>query len=125
MATKPTIQLLGLALCVLGIYSGPNLAQSNNSSLLSELTPVTKEMLIDPPAEDWLLWRRTYASSGFSPLDQINRQNVAELELAWRVELEPGPNSPTPIVHDGVVYLLSTGDTMLARDAVSGAELWR
>ena len=125
MATKPTIQLLGLALCVLGIYSGPNLAQSNNSSLLSELTPVTKEMLIDPPAEDWLLWRRTYASSGFSPLDQINRQNVAELELAWRVELEPGPNSPTPIVHDGVVYLLSTGDTMLAMDAVSGAELWR
>ena len=125
MDTKPTIQLLGLALCSLGIVSGPTLAQSDSSSLLSELTPVTEQMLIEPPAEDWLLWRRTYASSGFSPLEQINKQNVAELVLAWQVDLEPGPNSPSPIVHDGVMYLLSTGDTLLAMDATSGVELWR
>ena len=125
MDTKTSIQLLGLALYSLATVSAPTLAQSNSSSLLSALTPVTEQMLIEPPAEDWLLWRRTYASSGFSPLQQINKQNVAELDLAWRVDLEPGPNSPSPIVHDGVLYLLSTNDTLLAMDATSGVELWR
>ena len=92
-------------------------------------------MLIDPPAEDWLLWRRTYASSGFSPLQQINKQNVAELDLAWRVDLEPGPNSPSPIVHDGVLYLtpnigaedeINVGGSSkaMAVDATDGTVLW-
>src|ERR1700691_1829690 len=37
------------------------------------LTPVTDAMLRDPPASDWLMWRRTYNGWGYSPLDQINK----------------------------------------------------
>lgn len=93
--------------------------------LLQKLTPVTDAMLRNPPAEDWLNWRRTYDSYGFSPLDQINTSNVANLREAWRVPLEPGSNTPTPLVHDGVMFLLATDDTLLAMDASTGEILWQ
>ena len=47
------------------------------------LTPVTDTMLRDPPAADWLMWRRTYNGWGYSPLDQINKTNVKNLQPAW------------------------------------------
>ena len=45
--------------------------------------PVTDEMLRNPPPADWLHSRRTYDGWSYSPLDQINRQNVGQLQLAW------------------------------------------
>ncbi len=93
--------------------------------LLQRVTAVSAALLENPPVEDWLLWRRTYDGSGYSPLDQINSTNVGKLTLAWSAELEAGPNIPTPLVHDGILYLLSTRDTLLAMDARSGEELWR
>ena len=100
-------------------------SQPSETELLTAVRPVGQEMLIDPPEQDWLIWRRNYASYGHSPLSQINKSNVTNLELAWEIELERGPNTPTPLVHDGVLYLLSTQDTLLALSAMSGEELWR
>src|SRR5262249_17011227 len=47
------------------------------------LTPVTDAMLRNPPASDWLMWRRTFNGYGYSPLDQINKSNVKDLQVAW------------------------------------------
>ena len=46
-------------------------------------TPVTDATLQKPDAADWLMWRRDQTVSGYSPLDQINKQNVGKLRLAW------------------------------------------
>ncbi|MDP2380862.1 MAG: PQQ-binding-like beta-propeller repeat protein, partial [Pseudohongiella sp.] len=100
------------------------IAQPANSPLLQAMTPVTDAMLRSPPAEDWLNWRRTYDTYGFSPLDQINTANVSNMAEAWRVPLEPGSNTPTPLVHDGVMFMLATNDTLLAMDASTGEMLW-
>ena len=43
------------------------------------LTAVTDELLRQPPADDWLAWRRTRDNQGYSPLDQVTRENVGEL----------------------------------------------
>ena len=43
--------------------------------------PVTDAMLENPADEDWLTWRRTTDGWGYSPLDEIDRQNVGELRL--------------------------------------------
>ena len=51
--------------------------------VLDKVTPVTDAMLHNPPPGDWLMWRRTYDSYGFSPLTQINRDNVKNLTVAW------------------------------------------
>ncbi|MDE0830440.1 MAG: hypothetical protein OSB03_14670, partial [Vicinamibacterales bacterium] len=71
--------ILGFFLVQLVPGDGPAWAQS----VADSYTPVTEEMLADAPAEDWLMWRRTYGHWGYSPLDQINTSNVASLRLAW------------------------------------------
>jgi alcohol dehydrogenase (cytochrome c) len=91
---------------------------------MQKLTPVTDEMLRNPPPGEWLHWRRTYDSHGFSDLDQVNRDNVDRLGVAWSWELAPGLNEITPLVHDGVLYVASSG-TLQALDAATGDALWR
>lgn len=128
----PLVNRIRVSLIVFGLLAAwqlPATAQSANpadqrADLLANLSSVTDAMLANPPAEDWLIWRRTQNGFGYSPLDQVDKGNVAELELAWTAPLEIGPNMATPLVHDGVMFLLSTLDTVLAMDASSGEQLW-
>jgi alcohol dehydrogenase (cytochrome c) len=91
---------------------------------LDELTPVTDAELQNPPAGEWLTWRRTYDDQGFSPLKQINKSNVAQLRSAWTWSLFPGANEATPLVHDGVIFVHSSGDHVQALNAATGDLLW-
>ena len=95
------------------------------AQILNNYTTVTQDMLLNPPEGDWLLWQGSYDNHGFSTLDKINRQTVTDLELSWRMPLQTGVNNPGPIVHDGVMYLFTFPDTVLAIDARNGALLWR
>lgn len=102
------------------LSNGPILPNSR----LDDLRPVSNEMLRNPPADDWLVWRRTHANLGHSPLDQINKGNVSDLRMAWNWALPPGANMMTPLVHDGVLFAYSAGDIVQAIDASSGDLLW-
>lgn len=93
-------------------------------SRLNDLTPVSNEMLLNPPADDWLIWRRTHANLGHSPLTEINKTNVEDLRMEWTWSLPPGANMMTPIVHDGVMFTLSSADVVQALDATNGDLLW-
>ena len=48
-----------------------------------DFKPVTEKMLRNPPPGDWLNWRRTDNAWGYSPLEQITRDNVGQLQLVW------------------------------------------
>ena len=48
-----------------------------------KFVPVTDAMLQKPDPADWLMWRRTPDGWGYSPLNQINRNNVAQLRMVW------------------------------------------
>jgi alcohol dehydrogenase (cytochrome c) len=87
-------------------------------------TPVPAAALIDPPAEDWLMFRRTLNGWGYSPLTQITTKNVAGLKLAWSRPLAEGRYEGTPIVPDGVTYIIEPNDTVEAVDATSGDVSW-
>src|SRR5262249_56073449 len=65
--------------------------------------PVTQAMLLNPPAEDWLMYSRTYDAQRYSPLKQITKQNVNRLTQAWKKDLLPGSIEIIPIVHHGVL----------------------
>src|SRR5690625_1619603 len=93
-------------------------------SLLDSYTPVTDEMLLTPPAGEWLMWRHNYANWAHSPLDQINKDNVEDLGLAWAWTLDPARNELTPLVHDGVMFLVQGNDFVQAVDARDGTLLW-
>ena len=91
---------------------------------LAELTPVTDALLRQPPAADWLTWRRTLDNHGYSPLDQITRDNVGELRLAWVLSIRDGVNQTSPVVHDGVMFLANPGNVVQAIDAANGDIFW-
>ncbi len=88
------------------------------------LTPVTDALLARPPAADWLSWRRTLDNHGYSPLDQITTDNVTELRLAWVIAMQDGNSQPTPLVHDGVMFLVNPGNIVQALDAGNGEVIW-
>lgn len=89
-----------------------------------DFNPVTDKMLQNPAPGDWLVWRRTYNAWGYSPLDQINKENVKNLKLAWAWTMVDGRQEATPLVHDGIMYLHNYGDKVQALDAATGDLIW-
>ncbi len=92
---------------------------------VEDYRPVTDAMLRNPDDGDWLMIRRNYEAWSYSPLADIDRNSVGELELAWIWAMnEGGWNAPSPIVHDGVMYLASIGPVVQALDAAAGDLIW-
>ncbi len=88
--------------------------------------PVTDEMLTHPSPKDWLMYRGNYSGWSYSGLNQINTSNVGQLQLKWTLAMsEGGTNETTPLVHDGVMFLLSSGNTVQAINAVTGEIIWQ
>ena len=110
--------LATFACAALTIVGGEGRAQ------VEDFTPVTDEMLQNPDPADWLMWRRTLDSWGYSPLDQVTRENVDELRLVWSRALMPGSQQGTPLVYDGVMYMPNPSDITQAIDAVTGDLVW-
>lgn len=98
--------------------------QPLSQASVTDYRPVTTDMLERPEPQDWLMYRRTYDAWGYSPLEQITRDNVSELRLAWSRAMEPGEQETTPLVHDGVMYLANPGDVVQALDASDGDLIW-
>ena len=89
-----------------------------------EFVPVTDTMLQNPDPAEWLMVSRTYDEHRFSPLDQINKSNVAQLRMAWARGLPTGTQESTPIVYRGVMYLFAPGASIQAVDATNGDLIW-
>ena len=92
---------------------------------IQNYVPVTDEMLRNPPASDWLMYRRNYQGWSYSPLGQITPQNAASLQLKWMWSLpENGTLEITPLIHNGVLFIWGTSNTVQALDARNGELLW-
>ena len=114
------LRLLLLAVtAIVGAVTLTGLAQQ-----AADIRPVSDAVLQDPDPGDWVNWRRTLDGWGYSPLDQIDRANVGELQLAWSWGLEPGVSQTTPIVRDGVMYIANPGNVVQALDAATGDFIW-
>ena len=61
---------------------------------------------------------------GYSPLDQIDRDNVDDLRMVWTRALAPGRQEGTPLAYGGVLYMPQASDVIEAIDAVTGDLLW-
>jgi alcohol dehydrogenase (cytochrome c) len=91
---------------------------------VADFSPVTEQMLQQPPPADWLSWRRTLDGQGYSPLDQVNRDTVNDLKLAWALTMREGSNQTTPLVHDGIMYLVHPENVVQALEAATGELIW-
>ena len=92
-------------------------------ALAAEITP---QKLVSPEAGNWLMYRRTYDSWGYSPLERINTRNVGTLVPVWSASTgtTEGHQSP-PIVNDGVMFITTPFNQVFAYDAKTGDLLWR
>ena len=85
---------------------------------------ISDAQLAAPEPGEWTWWRRGPDSQGYSPLDQINRDNVGDLTLAWVWGMQDGRTQAGPLVRDGVVFLPNFGNVIQALDARDGTLLW-
>src|SRR5712691_5750467 len=94
--------------------------------ILQKYTPVTAERLKKPEDGNWLMFRRTFDGWGYSPLEEITRDNVSRLQPVWsfatgQVEGHQAP----PIVNNGVMFVATPGNQVIALEAKTGNILWR
>ena len=95
-------------------------------SVLLNYQPVTAERLKNPEDGNWLMIRRTYDGWGYSPLDQITPANVARLRPVWGFSTgETRVHEAAPIVNNGVMFVTTPNNQVIAIDAKSGNVLWR
>jgi len=89
-------------------------------------TPITAQRLEQPEPGNWLMYRRTYDSQGYSPLDQINADNVEKLVPLWTIStgMEEAHQAP-PLVNDGMMFISTPRNQVLAIDARTGNIRWR
>jgi alcohol dehydrogenase (cytochrome c) len=93
---------------------------------LANYPPVTEERLRNPADGDWLMIRRTYDGWGYSPLNQINTQNVSKLKLVWSAATgETRAHEAAPLVNGGAMFISTPQGQVIAFDAKTGNILWR
>ncbi len=117
---KKLTQLALAATMLTGLYGGAAYAER-----LANYAPVTQQRLENPEVGNWLLYRRTYDGHAFSPLSQINADNVRDLYPVWTYStgVVEGHESPT-MVNNGVMFVTTPQNHVLALDAVTGDLLW-
>src|SRR5690606_9511949 len=132
MSTRVAISALGAAVG-LALAATTAMAQPVAHDATAhgrDFAPVTDAMLRNPDPGDWLMYSRTYDSQRFSPLDQINRRNVGQLELKWTKPLPGGVVEVVPLVYRGVMYTIAppaergVQSAVMALDATNGNVLW-
>ena len=116
MATVSRGLILILAAFAFGIASAPTRA-------------------LEPIASSWGYWGGDASGERYSPLREINRDNVARLRVAWTYrtgELGAGLRHPerltfsaTPVLAFGTLYLSTPTDILIALDPVTGQQRWR
>ncbi|RZK03465.1 MAG: PQQ-dependent dehydrogenase, methanol/ethanol family [Novosphingobium sp.] len=85
--------------------------------------PIEEAMVAN--GDEWPSWGRTGHETHYSPLDEIDADNVGDLKLAWHFDLEPGYTPTTPLMAEGKVFITTGHSLIRALDAVSGKELWQ
>jgi len=94
--------------------------------VLQKYQPVTEERLKYPEDGNWLMIRRTYDGWGYSPLEQLTPANVARLTPVWVFSTgETRAHESAPIVNNGVMFVTTPMNQVIALDAKTGNLLWR
>ena len=91
--------------------------------------PVSAEMLLEPQSsrsDVWLQYGGDYSNNRHSPIDALSPENVDDLEFAWGFPSgTTGQFAVSPVVYDGIMYVTTSYNRLIALDATSGEMFWR
>ena len=95
------------------------------ASILLPAQATVNQQTIANPQSEWLSYGRDYQEQRFSPLTEINRDNIDELDLAWSFKFSTARGmEATPLIHNGVIYISTGWSHVHALDARTGKQLW-
>src|SRR5262245_27364337 len=123
---NPSTTLSGIT-TLLALLSGACTEARVAADKSAQPADVNESRIINADREpaSWLSYGRTYSEQRFSPLKQINDQNVSRLGLAWYYDLDTHRGQEaTPIVVDGVMYFTTAWSKVFALNATTGELLW-
>jgi quinohemoprotein ethanol dehydrogenase len=123
--SRIAVIVMVLALAVLNSRVSQTAQDSNPERIKPADVDGARIASADREPGNWMSHGRDYREQRFSPLKEINDQNIGSLGLAWHYDLDTdrGQES-TPIVVDGVMYVTSAWSKVFALDAATGALLW-
>ena len=91
--------------------------------------PVSAEMLLEPQSsrsDVWLQYGGDYSNNRHSPINALSPENVDNLEFAWGFPSgTTGQFAVSPVVYDGIMYVTTSYNRLIALDATSGEMFWR
>jgi PQQ-dependent dehydrogenase (methanol/ethanol family) len=125
--------LSGLALCIAAAPADAPPPEKAPADVILQAAPVQADVTVSDAqlrgaagdAANWLLHGRTYDNQRFSPLTQVSRANVNRLTPVALIQTGVANSfETTPLVVNGVMFVSTPGDHVLAYDAASGAPLW-
>ncbi len=90
--------------------------------------PVTSDMLEKASAarDQWLHYSGDYRGFRHSPLEDLNPENAKKLQVEWSFPTgTTGQFEVSPVVHDGVMFMTTSYNRLMALDAKDGTLLWR
>jgi PQQ-dependent dehydrogenase (methanol/ethanol family) len=112
-------------LCSFGCHSKDSSLKRSHQAVSPASVDESRLLHADDEPGNWMSHGRTYSEQRFSPLKQINDQNVGQLGLAWYVDLDiRRGQEATPIVVDGVMYFSTAWSKVFAVNAATGEKLW-
>ena len=110
------------------LLCGPALAQRSEG--ITKAPAFSAEDLVAPPTDGWITNGGSLFNQRFSPLTQITTDNVGDLKGVWRVHLGSGleakySGEAQPLIHQGVIYIVTGADEASAVSVKTGEILWR
>ena len=93
------------------------------SSAAAAQAPFERILNADKEPGNWLTYSRNLQGQRFSPLTEINGNNVSNLKVQWALQFPTPSNEVSPIVVDNIMYLTGPNSAM-AVDAGTGRILW-
>jgi PQQ-dependent dehydrogenase (methanol/ethanol family) len=114
-----------------GSVPGTSRIAERGASSITASPAFSVQDLAAAPRQNWLKIGGSLLNQNWSPLDQINRENVGTLRAVWQTHLDGSAlgmkysGEAQPIVYDGVLYIVTGADDVFAIRLKSGEILWR
>jgi len=111
--------------------SVPSARESREASRVAASPAFSAQDLAAPPRENWLKVGGSLANQNWSPLNQINRENVGQLKAVWQTHLDGSAlatkysGEAQPVVYEGVLYIVTGADDVFAISLKTGQILWK
>jgi quinohemoprotein ethanol dehydrogenase len=127
------VRLIVTGVAFVAILAGAAAAPTRSSTTVATITPApafSSTDLSTNPAENWITNGGAVNNERYSTLNQITSANASGLQQAWHIHLGSGSAAKysaeaTPIVYNGVMYMVTGNDDAVALDATTGQTLWR